>query len=188
MMINLGRDFSLIVWIITALGSSVATGTVVGILASTPMQTYRLMVWIFLGSAMTWLLSAFVGGAVIRFVLETLLAQEYWQFGLLVGLLLVFSGFMLGRLGRNHRAMRWSLAGALAAWLTGAIGSIIAYDQLGSSSTGLPAGFWGSLMLSMVISTILGAFGGGMIFRHRQMWRDLSSTPPPASRLKTKQR
>jgi hypothetical protein len=171
MMINLAHDFSLIVWLITALGASLATGSVVGVLASTTMRTYQLVVWIFSGAAVIWLISAFIGGAVIRFLLEALLSDQYVIFGLLSGLLTIVTSFVLVRLGQVHRALRWSVLGALAAWLTGAIGGAIAYDQLTNSLPSLPDGFWGSLMLSMFVSTILGSFLGGMIFRHRQAWR-----------------
>jgi hypothetical protein len=171
MIINLARDFSLIVWIITALGASVATGSTVGVLASTRMRTYQLVSWILTGAVITWLMSAFIGGAVARFLLEALLQHQYWIFGMVAGVLTLLTSFCLVRLGQTHRALRWSVLGALAAWFTGAIGGIMAYDKLNQAMPSLPNGFWGSLMLSMFITTILGAFLGGMIFRHRQIWR-----------------
>ncbi len=171
MIINLARDFSLIAWILTALGASIATGSTVGVLASTTMRTYQLVSWILAGAAITWLMSAFVGGAVTRFLLEALLQNQYWIFGIVAGLLTLVTSFLLVRLGHTHRALRWSVLGALAAWLAGAIGGTVAYDKLSNGMPSLPSGFWGSLMFSMCITTVLGAFLGGMIFRHRQLWR-----------------
>jgi hypothetical protein len=170
-MINLVRDSTLIVWILTALGASLATGSLVGVLVSANLRTYQLVVWIFLGAALTWIMTAFIGGAVNNFLLEAWLLNNYTVFGLVAGLLTLVTSFCLVRLGQNYRALRWSVTGALAAWLTGAIGATFAYDKLNNSLPSLPDSFWGSLMLSMAISTILGAAIGGMVFRHRQLWR-----------------
>jgi hypothetical protein len=171
MTINLAKDGTLIVWILTALAASLATGCLVGILVSTAMRTYQLVVWIFLGAAITWLMAAFVSGAVNSFLLDALLGSNYLLFGIIAGLITLCTSFCLVRLGQNYRALRWSVTGALAAWLTGAIGASLAYDNLNRALLTLPDAFWGSLMLSMAISTILGAAIGGMVFRHRQLWR-----------------
>lgn len=171
MSFDLARDFSLFVWLLTALAASVATGSMVGIIVSTPLRTYQLVVWVFLGASLTWFCMAFVGGAVSRFLLESFLLSQYLLFGLLAGLLTLASSYILVRLQQAHRALRWSLLGALSAWLTVAVGSAIAYDKLTTALSDLPPMFWGSLMLSMSFSTVLGAFLGGMIFRHRQAWR-----------------
>jgi hypothetical protein len=171
MIINLAKDATLIVWILTAFAASLATGCLVGILVSTAMRTYQLVVWIFLGAAITWLMTAFVSGAVNGFLVDALLGSNYLIFGIVAGLVTLCTSFCLVRLGQNYRALRWSVTGALAAWLTGSIGASLAYDKLNSSLPSLPDTFWGSLMLSMAFSTILGAAIGGMVFRHRQLWR-----------------
>jgi hypothetical protein len=168
---HLARDFRLIVWILTALAASVATGSLVGVLVSSKLRTYQLVVWSFLGAAVTWLFTAFVSGAAVQFLLEALLMNQYWLFGILVGLLTLGGSYILVRLGGIYRAMRWSVLGALAAWSVGTIGTAVAYQHLTQTLAMLPENFWGSLMFSMAISTILGACIGGMIFRHRQLWR-----------------
>jgi hypothetical protein len=168
---NLARDFRLVVWVVTALTASVTTGSLVGVLVSSRLRTYQLVVWIFLGAAVTWLCTAFVSGAAVQFLLEALLLNQYLLFGILASLLLLAVSYGLVRLGDTYRAIRWSILGALAAWAVGTIGTAIAYRHLTQTLSVLPENFWGSLMFSMAISTILGACGGGMIFRHRQLWR-----------------
>jgi hypothetical protein len=116
-------------------------------------------------------MTAFVSGAVNGFLVDALVGNNYLIFGIVAGLVTLCTSFCLVRLGQNYRALRWSVTGALAAWLTGAIGASLAYDKLNSSLPSLPEAFWGSLMLSMAFSTILGAAIGGMVFRHRQIWR-----------------
>jgi hypothetical protein len=175
MSLEIGRDLGLFIWIIAALGASLATGSIVGVIISTPLRTHQLAMWLFLGAGVTWVASTLVGGAVARFLLEALLMSQYLIFGLFAGLLSIFSSFLLVRLDQNHRALRWSILGALSAWLVSAIGTMIAYNRFmvvpEMTDSGLPNGFWACIIFSMAICTILGSLLGGMIFRHRQIWR-----------------
>lgn len=175
MSLEIARDLGLFIWMIAALCASLATGSIVGILISIPLPTYKLAMWLFLGAGITWVASSLLGGAVARFLLEALLMNQFLIFGLLAGLLSIFSSFLLVRLDQNHRALRWSILGAVSAWLVGAIGTTIAYNRFlivpEMTDSGLPNGFWACIMFSMAICTILGACIGGMVFRHRQLWR-----------------
>ncbi len=175
MSLEIARDLGLFVWIIAALCASLATGSIVGVIISAPLRTHQLAMWIFLGAGITWITSSFVGGAMARFLLQTLMMSQYWMFGLFAGLLSIVSSFLLVRLDQNHRALRWSILGAVSAWLVSAIGTLVAYNRFmivpELTESGLPSGFWACIMFSMAICTILGACIGGMIFRHRQIWR-----------------
>jgi hypothetical protein len=172
---EIARDFGLFVWMIAALCASLATGSMVGVIVSTSLRTYHLAMWIFLGAALTWVMSSFVGGAVAQFLLGALLMNQYLLFGLLTALLSIFASYLLVRLDQAHRALRWSILGALSAWFVGTIGTSIAYNRFISAAetTPLPTNFWACIMFSMAITTILGACVGGMVFRHRQIWRGL---------------
>jgi hypothetical protein len=174
---EIARDFGLFVWMIAALCASLATGSMVGVIVSTPLKTYHLAMWIFLGAAFTWITSSFVGGAVAQFLLGALLMNQYFLFGLLTALLSIFASYLLVRLDQNHRALRWSILGALSAWCVGTIGTAIAYNRFmehaAATTAALPTNFWACIMFSMAITTILGACIGGMVFRHRQIWRGL---------------
>jgi hypothetical protein len=180
MTLDMTQDLGLFVWIITALCASITTGSIVGVLLSAPSKTYKLASSVFVGGAVTWVMTSFLGGAVTRFMLEALMMSQFLLFGLLAGLVSIVLSVALVRLDQLHRAIRWSVLGALSAWLAVAIGSAAAYQHLNtnlvnagmaSAQAVLPSGFWPCIMFSMAISTILGACVGGMLFRHRQLWR-----------------
>jgi hypothetical protein len=176
MSLEIGRDLGLFVWIVTALCASITTGSIVGVIVSTPMRTYQLAAWVFLGGAITWLMTSFLGGAVMRFLLDALIMQRFLLFGLMAGLLSIGLSYVLVRLEQANRALRWSLLGAMSAWLAVAIGTATAYQHLMASvkmvESAMPANFWPCIMFSTAICTVLGACVGGMLFRHRQLWRN----------------
>jgi hypothetical protein len=173
---DVGRDLGLFTWIMAGLCASLATGSIVGVITSAPLRTYKMAMWSFLSAGITWLVTALVGGAAVRFLLEALLMHQFLLFSLLAGLFSIGLSALLMRLERSNRALRWSLLGSLAAWLAVSTGSVVAYQNFNQaiadvSTDPLPDGFWSCVMVSMAISTVLGACIGGMIFRQRSLWR-----------------
>jgi hypothetical protein len=178
MSLQIIRDFGLLIWMSTGLFASLATGSIVGVIISTPLRTYQIMMSMFFGGAITWIASSFVSSAMARLLLEVLIRNQFLLFGILATVGTIGSLFVLTRLHQNHRGLRWAMLGSLSAWLTVAIGTVTAYGHFlqvpaGMADEFLPRGFWPCIMFSMAISTILGACLGGMVFRQRQIWRQL---------------
>jgi hypothetical protein len=172
-MSNLGQE-SLFSWIIVGLCASLSTGSIVGVVISSPLRTYQQMATAFIAAAITWALTSIVGGPIVNFLLTILILNQFLIFGVLVGLLAILFGCAIARLDHTHRATRWSLLGALTAWFTVSVGSAAAYNRLISttlSDQALPASFWPCIICSMAMCTVVGAVAGGMVFRQTRAWR-----------------
>jgi uncharacterized membrane protein len=166
----------LFTWIIVGLCASLSTGSIVGVVISSPLRTYQQMATAFVAAALTWALTSLVGGPIVSFLLAILILNQFVIFGLLVGLLAVLFGCAIARLDHTHRATRWSLMGSLAAWFTVSVGSATAYNRLvdtalSDQAGALPANFWACIICSMFMCTVGGAVAGGMVFRQTRAWR-----------------
>jgi hypothetical protein len=174
-MFDVGRDLGLFTWIVAGLCASLATGSIVGVITSAPLRTYKMAMWSFFGAGMTWAVTSLVCVFVVQFLLGMLIMHQFWLFGLSAGLFSIVLSALLMRLERSNRSLRWAVLGSLGAWLAVSIGSVIAYQNFtGVAETvgdALPNGFWPCIIVSMAFSTVLGACIGGMIFRQRSLWR-----------------
>jgi hypothetical protein len=175
-MFDVGRDLGLFTWIVAGLCASLATGSIVGVITSAPLRTYKMAMWSFLGAGMTWAITSLLCGLVVQFLLGVLMMNNFGLFGLLAGLFSIALSAMLMRLERSNRSLRWAVLGSLSAWLAVSIGSVVAYQNFTgpvaeAAGNSLPEGFWACIVASMALSTVLGACIGGMIFRQRSLWR-----------------
>jgi hypothetical protein len=67
----------LFTWIIVGLCASLSTGSIVGVVISSPLRTYQQMATAFIAATLTWALTSLVGGPIVSFLLAILILNQF---------------------------------------------------------------------------------------------------------------
>ncbi|MEB3295353.1 MAG: hypothetical protein VKJ24_19540 [Synechococcales bacterium] len=174
---------SLVGAIVIGLVASLSTGLMVGTILARPLPTYHLMVQSFIGSLLTWLITALLTAGLVKLWLD---AEAGIATPIAIACLVSMVGILLWQC-RRLPERRWGVISALIPWLIVSSGSAIAYfhfqNQSASGSEKIPALFWSCIFYSMALSTLFGACLGGLIFHQT---RHLRSTSESTSELPAK--